>query len=40
MVIPAGFGGFWRESAGDAAAREVLGQKYGVEFVSDLEIAQ
>jgi quercetin dioxygenase-like cupin family protein len=33
MVTPAGFEGFWRESARlgkDAAAHEALGQKYGV----------
>ena len=33
MVTPAGFEGFWRESAnspGDAAAHKTLGEKYGV----------
>jgi mannose-6-phosphate isomerase-like protein (cupin superfamily) len=33
MVTPAGFEGFWRESAnlaGDAAAHKALGEKYGV----------
>ena len=41
MVSPAGFEGFWSESArlrGDAsaAARDALGQKYGVRSVTDL----
>jgi hypothetical protein len=33
MVTPAGFEGFWIESArleGDAAAHQALGEKYGV----------
>jgi hypothetical protein len=33
MVTPAGFEGFWRESAnltGDAAAHKALGEKSGV----------
>jgi hypothetical protein len=33
MVTPAGFDGFWRESArlaGDAAGHKALGEKYGV----------
>jgi quercetin dioxygenase-like cupin family protein len=36
MVTPAGFEGFWRDSArlgDDAAAHEALGQKYGVRSV-------
>ena len=36
MVTPAGFEGFWRESArlgNDPAAHEALGQKYGVKSV-------
>jgi quercetin dioxygenase-like cupin family protein len=36
MVTPAGFEGFWRESArlgDDAAAHEALGQRYGVRSV-------
>jgi len=40
MVTPAGFEGFWRESAGlrrDASAHEALGRKYGVRFVSDFK---
>jgi quercetin dioxygenase-like cupin family protein len=38
MVTPAGFEGFWRESARlgpDAAAHEALGLKYGVKSVPD-----
>jgi quercetin dioxygenase-like cupin family protein len=38
MLTPAGFEGFWRESARlgkDASAHLALGQKYGVRFVSD-----
>jgi quercetin dioxygenase-like cupin family protein len=39
MVTPAGFEGFWRESArlakdASPAAHEALGQRYGVRFVS------
>ena len=36
MVTPAGFEGFWRESARlgpDVAAHEALGLKYGVKLV-------
>ena len=40
MVTPAGFEGFWRESASlqrtaSAETRKALGQKYGVRFASD-----
>src|SRR5215813_2469471 len=38
MVTPAGFEGFWRESARlgpDVAAHQALGLKYGVRFVSN-----
>jgi len=41
MVTPAGFEGFWRESArlgADASAHLVLGEKYGVRFVSDVKV--
>jgi mannose-6-phosphate isomerase-like protein (cupin superfamily) len=43
MVTPAGFEGFWRESArlaGDAAAHEALGHKYAVRFASDFKTAK
>ena len=42
MVTPAGFEGFWRESArlaGDTAAHEALGRKYGVRFAPALKNA-
>lgn len=40
IVTPAGFEGFWRESArlgADMAAHAALGLKYGVKFVSNRE---
>jgi quercetin dioxygenase-like cupin family protein len=40
MVTPAGFEGFWRESARlgpDVAAHATLGLKYGVKFVANRE---
>lgn len=43
MVSPAGFEGFWRESAqlgADAAAHLALGEKYGVRFVPDSKTAK
>ena len=43
MVSPAGFEGFWRESAQlgrDASAHLALGKKYGVRFVSDSKSAK